>query len=89
MINTKHGFKLVNTRNNMHIHLDLDCGFNILYGIVEIDKSYGSEVYKIYDVTEFENCNKEIMNNFNTKEKICQYWQVIRKRKKTRRIAAN
>lgn len=63
------GFNLINSKNNMSIHLNWEHDYNDVYGSVKIDSGYGTNVFNIRDVTKFEDCNKELMSKFKTKEK--------------------
>ena len=63
------GFNLINTKNNMCIHLNWNHNYNDVYGTVEINNDYGSNVFNIRDVTKFEECNKDLISKFKTKEK--------------------
>ena len=69
MMTARCGFNLVNTKNNMNINLNMNHRFNILYGTVDVDKKYGIETFKIRNVTDFEECNKDLMSKLITKEK--------------------
>lgn len=64
------GFNLVNTKNNMVIYLNWRDGFNSVFGTVEVKNERGSNTLETQDVTNFEIHHKDLMDNFDTKEKI-------------------